>query len=399
MSNTKQERRETIKMCIVMMLTSLPEIISYYTGMGTMSQTQLRISMLLFVSVFSYVSLKKISKPGYVQFVIIFGWMLFISIFHLTPKMPIPTIFLISMLMVCGLLSKELPLKIINQSFSVLALLYSVVLLWQLSKANLDIGIILNRGYTWTEIFAYATLSSIWPICLFSAYLERRHVGIAIAITLMAIILNSISLKRSIFVEVGMAATIIGWISYKTKDLRTFRYILWIGIPLAIIGIYYVLNSSVGSEVTQVSEAISDRFSDTSDDMSSFDRFVESEEYFTQEANIIDIIMGKGFLSAHHSATDEHYFLHIGWTNFIFKGGIILLFMILAVEFRAWHIFLHPSKYDKETVFAAMYSVLSFFLLFFGNCMGFGPRLFFIFYCLMRVNDATKTKRVKAKTT
>lgn len=398
MNYTKQEKREIVRMFFIMLFSSLPEIVSYYYGVNMMSKTHLRISMLLFVSVFSYISFKKVSKPGYAQFVMVFGWMLFVSIFHLTPNMPILTIFLISMLMVCGLLSREIPLKIIQQSFSVLALLYTGVLLWQLSKANLDIGTILNRGYAWTEIFAYATLSTIWPICLFSSYLERKQLWVAILITLMAVIVNAISLKRAIFVEVGVAVAIIGWISYKTKDVKTFKYIMWIGIPLAMVSTYYILNSSVGSEVTQVSDAISNRFSDTSDEIRTFDRFVESKEYFTQEANIIDIILGKGFMSAHHITTDESYFLHIGWTNFIFKGGIILLFMILAMEFRAWRIFLHPSKYDKDTVFAAMYSVLSFFLLFFGSSMSFSPRLFFIFYCLMRVNDTTRKKRISRNT-
>lgn len=394
MTFTKSEKREIAKMCIIMMLVSLPEIFSYYSDEGILPTTIVRISMLLSFSILGYVSLKKASKPGYFTFVLIFAWMYFVSFFHLTPKTPYLTIFTFSVLMISGLLSREFSLRIIQQAFSILAIVFTGILIWQFSKTSIDIAIVLQRGYTWTEIFAYATLSSIWPICLFASYLERRHVGIAIIITIMAIIVQSISLKRSIFVEIGLAVAIIGWVSLKTKDIKTFRYIVWVGIPLVLIGTYYVLNSSIGNEVTQVSEAVSKRFSDTSEDMAAFDRFYESSKYFSEEANFFDILFGTGFFSAHHSFAEIHYFLHIGWTNLIFKGGLVLFFAFLVMELRAWHIFLNPSSYSKETLFAAMYCVLMFFQYFFGNYIGFGPSLFFLYYCLMRVNDATRNKQV-----
>ena len=102
---SKPEKIAVVKMSIVMMLLSIPELLAYYAGVGMMSNTLLRISILSSYTIFSYVSLKKAFTPGYASFVLIFAWMYIVSLFHLTPQMHYLTLASISILMVCGLLS------------------------------------------------------------------------------------------------------------------------------------------------------------------------------------------------------------------------------------------------------------------------------------------------------
>lgn len=387
MSNARGKTKSVVnKMCVVMMLASLPEILGYYAAEGVVSFAAVRLAVLLSFSILWSVSFKNIHLPGRNAFMLIFLWMYFVSFFNLTPQMPYLTLLAISALMVGGVLSDSFPLQVISKSFSALAVLYMVILLWQLQKTNLDLTTILRRGYTWTELFAYATLTSIWPICLFSSFLLRKKMSIAVGITLMAVIVNSLFLKRAIYVELFLGIAILLYVSNKMKGGKAKSTILFMIVSI-VFAFLYLRSSSIGGEAGEISNAIYNRFAESSEDISDFDRLLETKNYLTKEASIFDVLFGRGFLSAHHALSEELYFLHVGWTNLIFKGGILFFIAFLVANLKAFKIIRHPNRYSQETLFSAIFSVFNFGRFFFSNEAGFGPSLFFIFYCLMQVNN------------
>ena len=318
-------------MTIIMLFTMIPTLMSYYFASGQISGSVLKVSMIMSFSILHYVSIKSAGLESRRIFVIIFVIMGLLSLFSLTPDMPYLTLICISLLMISGVLSRNIEFDTIAESFSQIAIICSVLLVWKLLTMNLDMATILRRGYVWTEIFAWAGLSSIWPICLFSAFLmkKRKLMYPAIIISLLCVIVNSISLKRYIYVDVAIAIALMAYVSKKQKTSRFLKYLLVIAVPLISI-LFYFVSSGVGENVIAVTNAISDRFSESADEVSSFDRLEETQFWLSKEAGFLDVVLGTGFLSAHHGIPDEEMnYLHIGWFNLIFKGGLLLFFAVL----------------------------------------------------------------------
>lgn len=373
-----------------MILLSLPEIASYYSGVGQMPKSFLTISMVLTFSVFLLTSSEKMKKKGVRAFVSVFFLMVIMSVFHFEQGIPLLTLLCVFILMVSGVMAKPLPLDYIGKTFTKIAILYIIVLLWQLSRFNIDLGTILSRGYTWTEIFSYECLTGIWVIPLFSSYLNKRGETVAICLVLMDLIVQSLFLKRGILISISFAVLVIIYVAWKIGDKKIAKQIIFALLPIAIVAIYYIVNSSIASDVTAVSDAVSNRFSETAEDASGFDRFIEVRNYFDKEANIIDVILGKGFFSIQHG---DHYYLHIGWANLIFKGGLFFFLLVLSIVPKAIRIIKNPLNYSKETIFAAMICMQFFLEFFYGNLMGFGPKLFFFFYSMIYVCNPVKVKK------
>lgn len=396
MNQTKRERREIWVMTIIMLLLQLPNLTSYYYSVGAIPNFINKISMALSLCILHYVSFRELRKPNRYLFVFIFIWMTFISLFNLTPSMPYMTLFIIALLMVSGVLSRPFDLRNVGESFFYLSIFFLPFLIWQVLKADLDMSTILRRGLSWTEVFAWAAITNFWPICLFSAFLLKdRHLLIAaFVIMLMSVVMNSLSLKRAVYVDVAAVVILIAFVSWRLKDKQTLKYILSAIVPFVILGAFFLYSSGIDGEVTEVTNAIFNRFSKSSEDVSSFDRLDEARHWLNNEAGFFDVVLGTGFFSSHHGLEDEHYYLHLGWMNLIFKGGLILFFSFFYMQLKALRIILSPRRYSKETLFSAMICVFYFFNFFYSNAMGFGPELFFLFYSLMQVNNPPFRKQV-----
>ena len=393
MNTNSTDKYEVLKYAVVIILISIPDIISYYATVAFLvPMIILRISMMSVFLMIFYCTFKDLSKyQSYLMFCFVI--MLFLSVINVTPTTPFITIITICSLMVFGTFHKKIDIVFFNRALTICVSVYIPLIIYAILKTNLDINIVLRRGYTWTELFAYATLTPVWVPFLFSSILTKRKILLAFLFWLLAVFVALTSLKRQIIIDSALAFVIILFVASRLKDkiiVRRFAVALILLIIVVAVGLSKGLFSGVSDEVFN---AMSDRFSETTDDIESFDRFVESKMYFQNEAGVFDIVFGKGFLSAHHSLPEEHYFLHVGWTNFIFKGGLLLFFVLLSGYRKVFHVFFHPNKYSLESVFCSMYCVYCFFALLYVNLMGYGVSLYLFFYCLTQIND-TRNKKI-----
>lgn len=388
-----------LKLAITIIVSISPEVLSYYAvKANTLPLIVLRFFILLgIILVSTYATPKLINRknPTRVALTLCFVLMLLTSTFHITGTMPILTLFSIGYVMLLGAYGKELQLETLNKALFVSVCVFIPLLVYQLLHANFDMASLLRRGYTWSEVFYYTVLTNLWPAFLFSAILLKKNILPAIIYWMFAIAMNMISLKKAVFVDTAIVYSLVLYICFKTKDKKAIRNLLYVGVPFAILVVYYFLTSSISGEVVDIFDAVGNRFeSSTEGGVGSDNRVVESLGYFSNEAGFFDVIFGKGLMSAHYQLEEEHYFLHIGWFNWIFKGGLILFFTILFSYKKVFKTFLHPSRYSKEKVFASLYCMYYFFILFYGNNMGFGMDLFLFFYCLTLLNERNVPKKV-----
>lgn len=388
-----------IRLAVTIIVLMAPEVLSYYAvKVQTLPLIVLRFFMLMgIVLMSSYANPKLINRPNKTRqlVVICFILMLFTSLINVTGTMPILTLVAIGYIMLLGVMSKEFSIEILNRALLIVVCIYIPLLVYQLHHADFDMAILLRRGLTWSEVFYYATLTTIWPLFLFSSILLKKNLIPAIIFWFFAIAMNLISLKKAIFVDSVIAFAIVAYICFKIQDRKTTKYLLWVGIPIIIGAVYYISKMDSSAEISEMFNAVGNRFEEDSEaGVGSNNRVLESVMYFTKEANIFDIVFGKGLLSAHYALEDEHYFLHIGWMNWIFKGGLFLFFTILLSYRKVIHIFKRPQNYPLEKVFASMYCVYFFFTLFYVNYMGFGFDLFMFFYCLTLLNERNVSSKV-----
>lgn len=380
-----------IKLAVVFVLILMSNVVSYYVNKEeSLPNIVLKLNLLCVFLLVPYISIKHGPNRIINNLTLCFGLMLLMSLFHFSSELSLLTVFVIFCLMVFGTYSKEWNVEFLNLVYIVIGLFLLPILVWQLSQSQIDMGDLLKRRYTWTEIFAYATLTKIWVPMIMLSFLTKKGLMFSLLFWVIAVIFNLISLKRSIIVDSALVFGIILLVSRKIADKKIKKY-LYVGLVFFFaIGVYFIAHSGYLSEINDISEAMSDRFSDTTEDVGEFDRWVESKNYFTKEATIIDDLLGKGWFSVQHGIVNRdrgHAFLHIGWLNFIFKGGIFFLITILIGYRRVFRVIFHPNCYSHEKIFEAMFCTFYFFNFFYGHVMSLGIDLFIYFYCLVHVND------------
>lgn len=385
------KERGVLKLGVTIIVLIAPEVLSYYAvKINVLPLIFLRFIIVLgIVLISTYASPKLFNRPNPTRqaLTLCFALMLFTSLFNVTSTMPILTLLSIGYIMLIGVYGKYIKLETLNSALCLSSLVFIPAIAYQLTHANLDMASLLRRGYTWSEIFYYTVLTNSWAAFLISSVIRKKNLIPALLLWLCAVILNLISLKKSIFISTTIVFMLLMYYFYKCKDIKSFRYFLWIGVPLVLLAVLYVSKSSISGDVSDIFSAVGNRFEDTSDEgLANNNRATESIYYFSNEANLFDIIMGKGWLSSHHALEEEHYYLHIGWTNLIFKGGLILFFVVLLSYRKVFKILKNPIKYSKEQCFSALFCMYYFFTFFYGNNMGFGIDLFLFFYSLTMLN-------------
>ncbi len=387
----KRRWRGIVWVAIVLFLLLLTNVLSYYVGQEQRFPRIVLTANLLCVF-FLVPYLKKGGSTNTMRRLLTgcFVLMMIMSLLNFSSELSLLTVFVIFCLMTFGTYSREWDIEFLNKTFLVLGAITLPILIWQLLNAQINIAELLKRRYTWTEIFAYATFTRIWIPMLMLSFLTRKGLLFSLVFWAIAVVFNMISLKRSIVVDTAIVFLIILVVSRKIADKKTKRYLYLVFIMFALIAVYIVTRSGFMDEISDIGGAVSERFTDSVDDVGEFDRWVESKNYFTKEATIMDDLLGKGWFSVQHGIVNRdrgHAFLHIGWLNFIFKGGIFFLIVVLIGYRRVFQVILHPDHYSHEKVFEAMFCMFYFFNFFYSHVMSLGIDLFLFFYCLVHVND------------
>ena len=270
-----------------------------------------------------------------------------------------------------------------EKAFVCLTPIALAVLAGVLLFGNIDIQAAMDRDYTWTPIFF--TTSFFWayiPFLLLS-FITKKHIVLSVLYWAGALILNSLFLKRMIFVDTALIAIVVLFHFLgegKIEFLKVLKFCLAIlllgGLATAIFwrAIGPLVMASVG------------RLFEISGGLLKFDRFVESFNYF-KAASPLEILLGKGFYGQHEGLGLVRYALHVGWSNFILKGGIPLFLLVFIPYFKLLYLLPKYKYLPVVTKFSICMMMVYAAGLFYGNMHSFTPNMLLFFYSVFNVMD------------
>lgn len=261
---------------------------------------------------------------------------------------------------------------------------------------DLDIAKALRRGYTWTDIFFWSGVFwAIIPITLYSVInnCSWKYRLLVIGYWICGVIFYLIFLKRFIIVDSALILAMIGIFLFSEGKItikRVFGGLLISGMVLAIISV------AADSVVGLLWDGVMGRFSNTS--INEFDRFEESRIYFSN-SNLLYILFGKGLLGG-HSALEAglHEALHVGWTNLIHKGGLVLFICALWPTIKAILLVPRMKELDSKTKWAVCVACVYSARLVYTNMHAHYPEMMMVFYSyavIMNYNPTEQTRKCR----
>lgn len=277
----------------------------------------------------------------------------------------------------------QIELEVLHNAFKKIAYFGCIMLIYVFVFLEIDIAIALRRGYTWTEIFFYA--SFYWAVIPFviMSFLKEKYVKISIVYWMGAITLNLIFLKRFIIVDSILLVGIICVIIYAKNNAKLKRFLkatVYIALILLISLIVF------GDVITSLFDSVVSRFLSAGENIRDFDRFVESQNYL-ETVNNLDVLIGKGFLGTHFGLGQEADALHVGWSNFLLKGGIFLISVIIIPYIKIITLIQHIWKLPVKIQFSVFVMLVFAARLIYTNIHSFTPEMMIFFYCLFNVMD------------
>lgn len=287
---------------------------------------------------------------------------------------------------ITALLIRKLSIDDLRKALLIVALLGILGFFYVFSILNIDIQVALRRGYTWTESFYYASLYwAVIPMVILAFLTRGKTVLISLAYWLCAIIINLFFLKRFIIVDSLLLIVILIIIQTTTeKGLKKIRLVLRYGTLVLLLVLTSLL--LLGDIILPLFDAVVLRISNTREEISSFDRFVESVNYL-REASLFDIAIGKGFLGVHYGLGKRAYALHVGWVNFVFKGGLLLLSVVIIPYLKMLSLVPKIKKLPIKIQFCLYFMTIYSVRLLYVNMHSFLPEMTLFFYCLFNVMD------------
>jgi hypothetical protein len=290
--------------------------------------------------------------------------------------------------MLTGFFISILNLEILEKALKKIAIIGLLVFPLIFLLNDFNIGVALRRGYTWTSTFFYAGFYwAVIPLVIL-AFIKKSNIKLGILYWTAAVIVNMIFVKRAIIIDsmllLGVMLLVIG-LTEKNKFKELLKLSTYILMIIIISMIFF------DDMIIELYNAIILRFTRSASDISSFDRFSESITYF-KNSGILENIVGKGFLGTHMGLGKEADALHVGWTNFIFKGGLLLFLVVIIPYGRIFSLirkFKHlPDKIKFSVLMLLVYSIK----LFYSNMHSFLPEMVIFFYCLFTIMDFNKVK-------
>lgn len=282
-------------------------------------------------------------------------------------------------------------IRILSIAFKRIAIVGLIVFIYIFVFFEIDISVALRRGYTWTETFFFVSFYwAVIPLVVFS-FLKDKYIKLSLIYWGASVILNLMFIKRAIIVDsILLVAVIMLIIAFKNsnKFKLVIKYLLYITLTLTTLFIVF------GDSVKSLWDEVLLRFQETGENISSFDRFVESINYFGT-VEVTELLIGKGFLGTHVGLGTESDALHIGWSNFILKGGLLLFIAVIIPYFKMF-ILLPKIKYlPIQVQFSICIMLIYIVKLTYSNLHTFLPEMLIFFYCLFSVMDHKKTEQLK----
>jgi hypothetical protein len=288
-----------------------------------------------------------------------------------------------------GLLSaffmSKINLEVLQKAFKLVAIGGIIVFLYIIFVRKIDIIVALRRGYVWTDIFYFGPV--YWAIIPFAilSFLEGKNIKLSIIYWICSVILNLIFLKRFIIID-SLLMLIVLCIILFDKNKINKKLLLKILAFVAVSACIVI--ATLGHKILPLFDMVMNRFKESSD-LETFDRFVEAQNYF-KTTNIVDILLGKGFLNTQYGLGIQGYALHVGWSNFIFKGGIFLLIAVIIPYFKMLSLLSNLKRLPMKIKFSVYMMMVYAVRLIYVNMHSFVPEMLIFFYCLFNVMDYNK---------
>lgn len=203
-----------------------------------------------------------------------------------------------------------------------------------------------SRVGTWTQSYFYW-----WASCSTFAYWGyyalfcKKDRLIGYSVVLLYFILGMLFLKRIALVNI-LVMLLIYVINNKNNRIRNS-----ILLAAGIIGILFTLYSYAPTIFDNVWDALMGRF-EKDQEINAFDRAEEANGYF-ENATIFQIVFGNGI--GHHVPSplwqgETILSLHMGWINFLFKGGIVYFLFMIVLFFKIFRCFYRKRIEDPHIV-------------------------------------------------
>ena len=156
-------------------------------------------------------------------------------------------------------------------------------------------------------------------------------------------------------------------------------------IIVAFIGIFYFVSNN--QLLNFVFSATFDRITDQTVDIDGFDRFRESNSYLYDQTNFFDIVIGRGFAGQHQGYNGAAISLHTGWANFILKGGVLFLILVITPVLKSFRLLFNFKTLPNHLKFSVLYILIQALRLSYTNMHNYRPELLILFCCVFVVMD------------
>lgn len=373
------------------MVFSVQSALFYYISTGSLPKILLYVTYFFSISLPIILALKarvRINEYRLI-FLLIFSFIFLESFLYLDHDLNRAfSSFIIYLGLIAAYYLSKFDLSYLENVFKFVAVVALLGLVYVLSTNPTDLTAAIRRTNTDTEPFAYGPL--FWAIVPFAiiSFLNHKNIVLCLLYWLGGLVLNLSFLKRFILVDTALLTVIIFFIiaSRKKMFLNAVKFAALFAILIAAV-IYYQ-----GDLIVPLFDATTDRMLSGSEDLSGFDRWVESKN-FLSDASIFQIVFGTGFASSHTYIGVDNPALHIGWINFIFKGGLVFLAFILTPYGRILLLMHQIKTLPLKVQFSIWYLVVELFRLFYLNMHGLDPTMIIFFYALFTIMDYSPIKK------
>ncbi|MBO5239343.1 MAG: hypothetical protein J6B50_11315 [Lachnospiraceae bacterium] len=388
-SKNKMTQKEIIVLCCLIVL-SLEYVLHYYIDLGILPK------MLIYVNTFAavimpvysfFVKRKNLKFSAYstvllCYFIAMLGYTVVLMKYsgRMSRDVVCITIYL---QILSAILLQDLKLEYLNRFFKILGCLSIIGFIYCFFSFNIDIEVAINRGYQYEEIFYYAALFwSAVPFVLI-AFIKKKNYFLPIACLALEVIINLIIVKRMILVQV-LVLSIVLIVALvldkraKGKGKNIIKIVCAIGIALLLMRCF------MWDTIVKLFESILERTKDVTENLSNFNRFVESKNYY-KDATLLQIIFGKGFGGTHKGLGTVSEALHVGWANLGLKGGLILIALVIIPYVKMLVIAGKYRNFPDEIKFSFLYLLYMGPMLFLINMHSFNPQMFLFFYCCIKI--------------
>lgn len=276
----------------------------------------------------------------------------------------------------------RIDLEFLEKLFKVVAILALILLPVSLINQTIDLSLILKRELVGEDLFYFA--GSFWAVIPFViiSFLKEKNIGLSLLYWAVSVGLNLMFLKRFIIVDSILLLLIVLFINgHKTKKIFNLSTIIFLTF-LGLISVFFITSNYF----LPLYELTVLRIEDTSEDFSSFDRFIETENYLDDTAPF-ELITGKGFAGSHSGLGKFAYALHMAWGNFLLKGGVLLILLVLIPYLKIMSLVGRFRRLPVDLQFSYLYLIIQFLRFFYISMHTNRPELLIFFYAILKVMD------------